>query len=113
MIDEFNDGGTDGVTCGGYYQIESGFGGAAAQEDLASHYCNTDGFTNGEGSVQVVDGSLSAGPVTVVAPTQNQWYESFVLGASVLLGKFSFCSQDPIGQHKTYACIQFPAGPYE
>jgi hypothetical protein len=112
-IDEFNDGGaTDGVTCAAYYQLDNGFGGAAAQAALASTSCNTNGFTNGEGSVTVVNGNLQTGPTTILAPTQSYWYESYVEGASVLVGQFTFCSQDPVGQHKTYACIQFDAGPY-
>jgi hypothetical protein len=112
-IDEFYDIGTDGIICTAYYQLDNGFGGSAAQSELASSSCNTDGFTNGEGSVTVVNGNLQAGPTTIVAPTQQSWYESYLEGASVLLGEFTYCSQDPIGQHKAYACIQFDAGPYE
>lgn len=113
VINEFNSNGTDGVHCAAYYQIDNGFGGAAAQAALASTQCNTDGFTNGEGSVAVINGNLKTGPTTIVAPTQSHWYVSYVGGSSVLVGQFTFCSQDPVGQHSTYACIQFDAGPYE
>jgi hypothetical protein len=111
-IAEFNDGGaTDGVTCAAYYQVDNGFGEAGAEAALASTSCNTDGFVNGEGSATVDNGNLQAGPTAVIAPTQQHWYASVEAG-SVLVGRFTFCSQDPVGQHKTYACIQFSAGPY-
>ena len=113
VTNEFNSGGTDGVRCAAYYRLENGYGGAAAQESLASTLCNTDGFTNGEGSVSIDDANLQAGPTTIVAPTQQYWYQSFVEGANALVGNFAFCSQDPEGQHSTYACIEFQAGPYE
>jgi hypothetical protein len=113
VIDEFNDDGADGVICAAYYQVDNGFGGAGAQASLASTSCNTDGFTNGESSVVVVNGNLQSGPTTIVAPNQQTWYVSFIEGANVLGGRFTFCSQDPEGQHKTYACIQFDAGPFE
>jgi hypothetical protein len=111
-IDQFNANGFDGVRCAAYYQINNGFGGAAAQSALASTLCNTDVFARGEGTVTVINASLQAGPATVVAPSQNYWYGSFVLGASVLVGVFNFCSQYPVGQHNVYACIQFDAGPF-
>jgi hypothetical protein len=112
VIDTFDDHGTDGVNCLGEYQIDNGYGGAAAQEALISGSCNTDGFTQGEGSVTIDNASLEEGPTVVVAPTFDVWYESFELGSSALVGVFSFCSEAPVGQHSTYACIQFEAGPY-
>jgi hypothetical protein len=113
VINEFNDGGTDGVKCAAYYQLGNGYGGAVAESALASTDCNTDGFVNGESSVTAYNANLQAGPATVVAPTQSWWYGSYVGGANVLGGAFTFCSQDPLGQHSTYACIQFQAGPYD
>ncbi len=113
VIDEFYDNGTYGVTCAGFYQIDNGFGGAAAQEALASGSCNTDGFVNGEGSVVIANAALQAGPTVVVAPLHYSWYGSYAFGGTALVGEFTFCSQDPLGQHSAYACVQFSAGPFE
>lgn len=112
VIDTFDDHGTDGVNCLGEYQIDNGYGGAAAQEALISGSCNTDGFTEGEGTVTIDNASLDAGPTVLVAPTFDDWYVSFEYGSSALVGVFRFCSEAPVGQHSTYACIQFEAGPY-
>lgn len=111
-IDEFNTNGFEGVRCAAFYQIANGFGGALAEAELDSTSCNTDGFVRGESSVTVIDGALKSGPAVPIAPNQQQWYGSFVLGADVLIGEYTFCSQDPIGQHNSYACIQFDAGPF-
>jgi len=114
VVNEFFDNGSaGGVICTAYYQIDNGYGGAAAQSWLQAGNCNTDGFTKGEGTVVIDDAALRAGPTVSVAPSFHQWYVSYVFGANSLVGVFTFCSEDPPGQHQVYACVQFDAGPYE
>jgi hypothetical protein len=113
VIDGFDDVGTYGVHCAAYYQIDNGFGGAAAQAELEQSSCNTDGFLRGEGTATIDNANLQAGPTVTVAPLEAHWYVSYIFGANALVGQFTFCSQDPLGQHSAYACLQFSAGPFE
>jgi hypothetical protein len=113
VIDGFDDLGDYGVKCAAYYTLDNGFGGSAAQAELESKNCNTDGFQAGEASVTIDDSNLDAGPTVAVAPKQKHWYISYVFGGTALVGHFTFCSQDPLGQHEFYACVQFVAGPFE
>jgi hypothetical protein len=112
-VNEFQAINEDGVTCQAYWTLQNPPAGGEAESDLSGGNCNTDGFVRGEGSVEAINGDLEAGPVTVVAPRFDSAYSSVAAGAPVLVGEFSFCSEDPVGQHSTYACIQFDAGPFE
>jgi hypothetical protein len=109
---EFADFGQYGVSCEAYWTLQNPAGGGVAEAMLYSGTCNTDGFVRGEGSVEAFNANLQSGPTTTVAPRFGPWYVSQAAGASILEGQFSFCSEDPVGQHSTYACVQFDAGPF-
>ncbi len=106
----FSDNGAYGVNCNGTVEVLNGFGGGGAQASITSNYCNTDGFTQGEGSVQAVDVGFATGPV-VSLTSFNQVFTSFEPGNNIFYGIFYFCSEDPVGQQSTYACVYFDGGP--
>jgi hypothetical protein len=109
---EFADFGEFGVSCEAYWTLQNPAGGGVAEAMLYAGTCNTDGFVRGEGSVEAFNANLQSGPTTTVAPRFGFWYLSQASGASILEGQFSFCSEDPVGQHSTYSCVQFDAGPF-
>jgi hypothetical protein len=105
-----------GVNCAAYTDLVNVFGGGLAETQLwatAHNYCNTDGYTPGEGAVQAFNANLQAGPDETVAPNFGQWYGSFASGANILTGNFQLCSEDPVGSHTNYACVAWTAGPFE
>jgi len=112
-INEFADFGQHGVTCEAYWSLQNSSGAGVAEAMLFGGYCNTDGFVRGEGTVEAINGNLQAGPTVTVAPRFGAWYVSTAFGASILVGQFSFCSENPVGQRNTYSCVQFDAGPFE
>jgi hypothetical protein len=100
-----------GVNCDAYTDLVNYDGGAVAETQLHSGYCNTDGYTPGEGNVQSNNTNNNAGPYVTVAPNFGQWYGSFAGSGDVWWAQFVLCSQDPVGQQNTYACVQWNAGP--
>ena|SRR5271155_2239393 len=103
-----------GVNCAAFWEIGNFFGYPFAQGYLGSGYCNTDGFIFGESTAEAFNAALLSGPIVNIAPDFQTWYASFApSGYNVLLGRFDFCSENPLGQHSTYYCIQFDAGPFE
>jgi hypothetical protein len=112
-INEFAAFNNHGVSCEADWELLNPSGGGLARSMLSGGTCNTDGFVRGEGTVEAFNGDLEAGPTTTVAPQFGAWYNSEALGAPILEGQFSYCSEDPVGQHNTYACLQFDAGPFE
>jgi len=103
----------DGVECFAYTDLVNYDGGAVAESRLYGSYCNTDGYTPGEGAVQSINVNNVVGAYTTVAPNFGQWYGSFAGSGNVNYGNFNFCSEDPVGQHTNYACLYYYAGPYE
>ena len=110
---EFVDSNYYGVNCDGYTDLVNAYGGGIAETQLYTSYCNTDGYTPGEGAVQVFDGNSTSGGDVTVAPNFGQWYGSYDGGSTVLYGNFQICSENPVGSHTNYSCVAWSAGPYK
>lgn len=103
----------DGVSCTSTGEVLNGFGGGGAQAKLVQTDCNTyNGFTTALGTVQIVGGTFATGPVKFLTHFGTPVQTSFVSGHSVFYGSFQDCSEDPVGQTTSFACVYWNGGPF-
>jgi hypothetical protein len=103
----------DGVSCTSTGEVLNGFGGGGAQAKLVQTHCNTySGFTTALGTVQIVGGTFATGPVKLLTHFGTPVQTSFVSGHSVFYGSFQDCSEDPVGQTTSFACVYWNGGPF-
>lgn len=103
----------DGVSCTSTGEVLNGFGGGGAQAKLVQTHCNTyNGFGTALGYVQIVGGTFATGPVKELTYFGTPVQTSFVSGHSVFYGSFQDCSEDPVGQTTSFACVYWNGGPF-
>ena len=102
----------DGVECTGTGDVLNGFGGGGAQAKMDRTYCNTDsGFTTALGFVEIVGTTYVSGPQRDLSYFGTPERTSFVSGHDVFFGIFQLCSEDPVGQTTSYACVYWFGSP--
>jgi RHS repeat-associated protein len=98
-------------TCYFLAELVNFWGAAIAGLELTMGPCNTYSPPNSALAwVQVVNGSLTTGPVTEVK-TFNDMQYSYVEG-SVLGAEYEVCQQTPPGTRNAYGCAYFSASPF-